>query len=543
MDNIKILFDNIRDNNNNNIQINENLKNIFIENVNKKQNSKICITLKEIENLNTLSLNNINLFIEEQNNDNINLKIISLKLKNSSINLKPKNLKQLKILKIKGNLNNIEKNLKNLSNDSDLLELNNLKLCIISNNNNLLKINNLFENYLKLFNNIKNIDLTIKSNIDLNLFMLIDVEILKKIIKLKIINYNNINIDTLNNFISFLFVNLPNLIALNINDNYNLNIEDKFKNKLSILNNIENLDLNYKQYNLNILEKIYTAVFDYNKKKRELTLYGESNLDFYNENYLKFIKELFHINNNKLEKINLCNFDNEDIDFLINVMSYCDNINKLNLENLNINENFVELLKTKNFFNSSTLKINNILFMSDEAEDYFYKLLNEKENNINYLKLINLEDINHFEGIMKKINKIELKEIYELNYKLLYNLLDKNIEIFVLNKLNINDLEELDIIINILEKNKIYLKKIKIINDNSFLPIFNKLKEKNIKFENLETLILNIENFKEGDKINFILSQTQNFPNIKNLNLELLFLSEIIIKKIFTNYHKLIYLN
>ena len=540
MDNIKILYDNIRYKNKK-IQLNENLKNITIENINKKQNSKIFITFKEIKNLNNLSLNNINLFIEDKNDDNIN--IISLNLNNSSTNLNLKNLKQLKILKIKGNINNIENNLKNVSNDSNLLNLNNLKLCIISNNNNLLKINNLFENYSKIFDHIKNIELTIKSNIDLNSFMLIDVEILKKINKLKIINYNNINNDTLNNFISFIFINLSNLLSLNINNNYDIIFEDKFKNKLSVLNDTENLNLDYLKYNLNILEKIYTAVFDYNKNKKELTLYGESNLNFYNENYLKFIKELFQLNNNKLEKINLCNFDNEDIDFLIDVMNYCDNINKLNLENLNINGKFVELLKTKKFFNSSTLKINNILFMSEEAENNFYNLLNESENNINYLKLISLEDINRFEGILKKINKIELKEIYELNYKLLNNILDKNIKIIVLNKLNINELEDLDIIINILDKNKLHLKKIKIKNDNSFVSIFNKLKEKNIKFENLETLILNIENYNEEDKIDFILSQTQNFPNIKNLNLELLFLSEKINKKIFINYPKLINLN
>ena len=540
MDNIKILYDNIRYKSKK-IQLNENLKNITIENINKKQNSKIFITFKEIKNLNNLSLNNINLFIEDKNDDNIN--IISLNLNNSSTNLNLKNLKQLKILKIKGNINNIENNLKNVSNDSNLLNLNNLKLCIISNNNNLLKINNLFENYSKIFDHIKNIELTIKSNIDLNSFMLIDVEILKKINKLKIINYNNINNDTLNNFISFIFINLSNLLSLNINNNYDIIFEDKFKNKLSVLNDTENLNLDYLKYNLNILEKIYTAVFDYNKNKKELTLYGESNLNFYNENYLKFIKELFQLNNNKLEKINLCNFDNEDIDFLIDVMNYCDNINKLNLENLNINGKFVELLKTKKFFNSSTLKINNILFMSEEAENNFYNLLNESENNINYLKLISLEDINRFEGILKKINKIELKEIYELNYKLLNNILDKNIKIIVLNKLNINELEDLDIIINILDKNKLHLKKIKIKNDNSFVSIFNKLKEKNIKFENLETLILNIENYNEEDKIDFILSQTQNFPNIKNLNLELLFLSEKINKKIFINYPKLINLN
>ena len=542
MDNIKILYDNIRYKSKK-IQLNENPKNISIENINKKQNSKIFITFKEIKNLNNLSLNNINLFIEDKNDDNINLNIISLNLNNSSTNLNLKNLKQLKILKIKGNINNIENNLKNLSNDSNLLNLNNLKLCIISNNNNLLKINNLFENYSKIFDHIKNIELTIKSNIDLNSFMLIDVEILKKINKLKIINYNNINNDTLNNFISFIFINLSNLLSLNINNNYDIIFEDKFKNKLSVLNDTENLNLDYLKYNLNILEKIYTAVFDYNKNKKELTLYGESNLNFYNENYLKFIKELFQLNNNKLEKINLCNFDNEDIDFLIDVMNYCDNINKLNLENLNINGKFVELLKTKKFFNSSTLKINNILFMSEEAENNFYNLLNESENNINYLKLISLEDINRFEGILKKINKIELKEIYELNYKLLNNILDKNIKIIVLNKLNINELEDLDIIINILDKNKLHLKKIKIKNDNSFVSIFNKLKEKNIKFENLETLILNIENYNEEDKIDFILSQTQNFPNIKNLNLELLFLSEKINKKIFINYPKLINLN
>ena len=540
MDNIKILYNNIRYKSKK-IQLNENLKNITIENINKKQNSKIFITFKEIKNLNNLSLNNINLFIEDKNDDNIN--IISLNLNNSSTNLNLKNLKQLKILKIKGNINNIENNLKNVSNDSNLLNLNNLKLCIISNNNNLLKINNLFENYSKIFDHIKNIELTIKSNIDLNSFMLIDVEILKKINKLKIINYNNINNDTLNNFISFIFINLSNLLSLNINNNYDIIFEDKFKNKLSVLNDTENLNLDYLKYNLNILEKIYTAVFDYNKNKKELTLYGESNLNFYNENYLKFIKELFQLNNNKLEKINLCNFDNEDIDFLIDVMNYCDNINKLNLENLNINGKFVELLKTKKFFNSSTLKINNILFMSEEAENNFYNLLNESENNINYLKLISLEDINRFEGILKKINKIELKEIYELNYKLLNNILDKNIKIIVLNKLNINELEDLDIIINILDKNKLHLKKIKIKNDNSFVSIFNKLKEKNIKFENLETLILNIENYNEEDKIDFILSQTQNFPNIKNLNLELLFLSEKINKKIFINYPKLINLN
>ena len=98
MEKNKIFFDNIR-NNNNNIEINENFKNIVIENIYKEENSKIQITLEQLKNLNILSLNNINLFIEDKNND-IDLKIIYIKLNNSLINLNSKNFKHLKKIKI-----------------------------------------------------------------------------------------------------------------------------------------------------------------------------------------------------------------------------------------------------------------------------------------------------------------------------------------------------------------------------------------------------------------------------------------------------------
>ena len=52
----------------------------------------------------------------------------------------------------------------------------------------------------------------------------------------------------------------------------------------------------------------------------------------------------------------------ENIDYLIELINYVNNVQKINIENLNINDEFIKILKNKKLFNSECISINNIIY-------------------------------------------------------------------------------------------------------------------------------------------------------------------------------------
>ena len=185
-----------------------------------------------------------------------------------------------------------------------------------------------------------------------------------------------------------------------------INVED-YPNELApksvILYELDELNVNYHDYNIEKLQKIVLPLFEFSKKENTVLLYGEANLEFYNEKNIEFIKKITEINNKSFRKVQFLNFDIENIDYLSKLVLFFDNINKIVFDNLNINENFVNSLSKQKIFNAKHLTINNITFLSEEAEENFYSFINQ--NLFKSVKLKNVESLNKYEIIISRRRK------------------------------------------------------------------------------------------------------------------------------------------
>ena len=269
----------------------------------------------------------------------------------------------------------------------------------------------------------KNINLNIYfkgllSNIDNNKIEPLNNDIIQKVKKLYIFSLNKINKDFTNLIKEELIDKLTNLEELYLNENFECNLDNKLK-LVPIIDNCEDININFNLYNINNLSKICLSICEYNKNKETLILYGEANMAFYNENNKELLLKL--INNNhkgNLISLSLCNFDLENIDYLNDIIkSSINSVKNLYLKNLNINQEFVDIMKSKNFFSCGKISIENIIFNEEEIENNFYDLIN-KYKLCTSLKLISLEDISKYNDLILNDNleNLSLEEIYEMNY-------------------------------------------------------------------------------------------------------------------------------
>ena len=343
---------------------------------------------------------------------------------------------------------------------------------------------------------------------------------------------NKLNKDTSKIIKDELIDKMNNLDELYLNENIECILENKLK-LVPIIDNCDEININFNSYDINKLSKIYLSICEYDKYKKTLILYGEANMSFYNDNNKKLLLNL--INNNhkgNLISLSLCNFDLENIDYLNDILEKAINkVEKLTMKNLNINQEFIDITKSKNLFNCYKISIENIIFNNDDIENNFYELINGYKL-CKYLKLISIEDISKYGDILSNnyLENLHLEEIYDLNYNSLKEILfkrKKNLKKISFVNLEINDDNDKNDFIEIIINHKKDIQKLKIIGDN-FCFIFKEIQEKNIEFNNLNKLILHIDkennddnedkmlNLNDLDKINY-LENNKNLLNPKNI--------------------------
>ena len=359
----------------------------------------------------------------------------------------------------------------------------------------------------------------------------INNEIFSKIKKFYLFSLNKVSKETAMILRDELIDKMNNLDELYLNENIECNLENKLK-LISIINNCDDININFNLYNINKLKKINLSICDYDKNKSELILYGEANMSFYHPNNKELLLNI--INNNhkgNLISLSLCNFDLENIYYLNDILEKSINsVEKLFLRNLNINEEFIDILKAKNLFNCYKISIENIIFNDDEVEDNFFKLINNY-NSIKSLKMISLENFTKYSDLLSNSNleNLYLKEIYDINYAdlkdILINKRKKNLAKLSFINLEINDEKDKNDFIDIIIKNKSDIKKLKLVGEN-FNFIYKEIQDRKIGFSNLQKLILNIDKemnadneknifiSKDEDKISF-LEKNKNFLNYK----------------------------
>ena len=71
---------------------------------------------------------------------------------------------------------------------------------------------------------------------------------------------------------------IPSLQKINVEDYPN-----ELAHKSVILYELDELNVNYHDYNIEKLQKIVLPLFEFSKKENTVLLYGEANLEFYNE--------------------------------------------------------------------------------------------------------------------------------------------------------------------------------------------------------------------------------------------------------------------
>ena len=503
--------------------------------------NKIDLDLDNKKVINTLIIKGKDIEIEEESwkkkiynlnnisNNNIGDNIINLKFKNIIIDLSKSNIQfnslqtlsindsiiiistnnnyinNLQNLEIKGDLNIIKENLLNIKNNN--ISLNQITLKIISKSSSKTNIFNLLKSLstfiLQLKDSINIYFKDLLDECDINKIEKPNNEILSKIKKIYLFSLNKLSISTSKIIKEELIDKLNNLEEFYLNENIECNLENKLK-LISIINNNEDININYNLYDINKLNIISLPICEYNKAKKTLLLYGEANMSFYNPNNKELLLNIIQNNHNgNIFLLSLCNFDMENIDYLIELINYVNNVQKINIENLNINDEFIKTLKNKKLFNSECISINNIIFVDDDVENNFYELINGY-NNCKYLKLISLESIDKYSDIIIKdnLNKLYLEEIYDMNYELLKNLiLKKNTKFseITLKNLEISEDNNKNIIIEIISYIKDEIKKLKIIGPD-FNFIYKEFQNNHISFQKLEKLILHID--KDDDNEN-----------------------------------------
>ena len=512
----------------------------LIENENKINNKYYfnCILKENIDSkIEILILKNINIDISKSLIQFKSLK--SLTLKDSIIYFSTKtnfcNFDNLENLIIKGDLVNIKKNLSILKDNNILKEIKQITLKIIpkSSNIDLFKLLSSLNIYIsEIKNNFNFYFKGLLTNLDNNGIEKLNNNLFQKIKKLFLYPLNKLNKETSKIIKEELIDKLNNLDELYLNENIECILENKLK-LVPIIDNCDEININFNSYDINKLSKIYLSICEYDKYKKTLILYGEANMSFYNDNNKKLLLNLIS-NNHKgnLISLSLCNFDLENIDYLNDILEKSINkVEKLTMKNLNINQEFIDIMKSKNLFNCYKISIENIIFNSDDIENNFYELINGYKL-CKYLKLISIEDISKYGDILSNnyLENLHLEEIYDLNYNSLKEILfkrKKNLKKISFVNLEINDDNDKNDFIEIIINHKKDIQKLKIIGDN-FCFIFKEIQEKNIEFNNLNKLILHIDkennddnedkmlNLNDLDKINY-LENNKNLLNPKNI--------------------------
>ena len=512
----------------------------LIENENKINNRYYfnCPLNENIDSkIEILILKNINIDISKSLIQFKSLK--SLTLKDSIIYFTTKtnfcNFDNLENLIIKGDLVNIKKNLSILKDNNILKEIKQITLKIIpkSSNIDLFKLLSSLNIYIsEIKNNFNFYFKGLLTNLDNNGIEKLNNNLFQKIKKLFLYPLNKLNKETSKIIKEELIDKLNNLDELYLNENIECILENKLK-LVPIIDNCDEININFNSYDIIKLSKIYLSICEYDKYKKTLILYGEANMSFYNDNNKKLLLNLIS-NNHKgnLISLSLCNFDLENIDYLNDILEKAINkVEKLTMKNLNINQEFIDIMKSKNLFNCYKISIENIIFNSDDIENNFYELINGYKL-CKYLKLISIEDISKYGDILSNnyLENLHLEEIYDLNYNSLKEILfkrKKNLKKISFVNLEINDDNDKNDFIEIIINHKKDIQKLKIIGDN-FCFIFKEIQEKNIEFNNLNKLILHIDkennddnedkmlNLNDLDKINY-LENNKNLLNPKNI--------------------------
>ena len=512
----------------------------LIENENKINNRYYfnCPLKENIDSkIEILILKNINIDISKSLIQFKSLK--SLTLKDSILYFTTKtnfcNFDNLENLIIKGDLVNIKKNLSILKDNNILKEIKQITLKIIpkSSNIDLFKLLSSLNIYISEIKNNFNIYFKgLLTNLDNNGIEKLNNNLFQKIKKLFLYPLNKLNKETSKIIKDELIDKLNNLDELYLNENIECILENKLK-LVPIIDNCDEININFNSYDINKLSKIYLSICEYDKYKKTLILYGEANMSFYNDNNKKLLLNLIS-NNHKgnLISLSLCNFDLENIDYLNDILEKAINkVEKLTMKNLNINQEFIDTMKSKNLFNCYKISIENIIFNSDDIENNFYELINGYKL-CKYLKLISIEDISKYGDILSNnyLENLHLEEIYDLNYNSLKEILfkrKKNLKKISFVNLEINDDNDKNDFIEIIINHKKDIQKLKIFGDN-FCFIFKEIQEKNIEFNNLNKLILHIDkennddnedkmlNLNDLDKINY-LENNKNLLNPKNI--------------------------
>jgi len=548
---------------NNKLIIKNNDDNELLENENNMNKYYFnCLSNEKFDyKIEILILKNINIDLSQSNLQFKSLKFLSLK--NSVIFFPSKtnfcDFEGLDEIKIKGDLDAIKINLSNLKQINVFKTIKQITLKIFpkSSKVNIFKLLNSLNTYLSETKSNLNIHYKgLLTNLDNNKDKL-DNELLSKIKKFFLFSLNKLNNESCKIIKEEIIDKMNNLDELYLNENIQCNLENKLK-LVPIIDNCDDININFDLYDINKLSKIYLSICEYNKHKNNLILYGEANMSFYNLNNKKLLINI--INNNhkgKLVSLSLCNFDLENIDYLNDILKTSINsVDKLYLRNLNINQEFIDVMKSKNLFNCNKICIENIIFNDDETEDSFYKLINGYKL-CQSLKLISLEDINKYTDIISNDNleNLSLDEIYDMNYsdlkEILINKRKNHLMKISFKNLEINDDKNQNDLIEIILCIKNDVKKLKLMGEN-FNFIYKEIEERKIEFNKLEKLILNVDKenndngennltSKDEDKVSFLLKNKNllNYQNIEKIDLQMINLSFLNKQKIFKIFNNL----
>lgn len=504
-----------------------------------------------IENniLEELSLTNIN--CNFTNNHIILPNLKKLHLVNSIINI---DIKSLNTLLIKGSISKLNETFSNLSHNNNL-KIDTLIIKIISECGNSINLNTLFEH--KLISSESHIHLSLNGKCEYDTSFPISSSSLSKIVSLTLKNTHNTNIIALfaqcphlekfkNHDMDYKdiepLVTKPSLLSIDVDD-----FPDELSYKSLQLYELDELNVNYASYSLDKLTKITLPLFEFTKKNMDIVLYGEANIEFYNEANFSFITKVVEHYSKTFKKVQLRNFDIENIDYLSKLVLSFENIESLVIDNININENFTNGINKRKIFNAKSLEVNNITFLSDEAEEAFYSIVNAKETNIESIKLRNVESISKYEFLIKKSNEVLLEEIYEIDYEYMANLLsNKKLKSLTLSKIVLDPNGEQsemksnqNLICKIIQSNSDTLTNLSIQLDSNITFIFECLKQTKVPF--LSSLTLrSSEDSSSSEKINFLQSSILSFPSIKSLTMDLFSLSKQSTKQILTMYPSLL---
>ena len=499
---------------------------------NPEKNIDNCISKENINSkIENLILKNINIDISKSNISFKSLKL--LYLKDSKIFFSSENklndFENLELIIIKGDLNNIKRNLTMMKENNILKSINHITLKIIPKSSKV----NIFKLLNSLIEFIKEIKISLNiyfkgllSNINNNNIEQLGNEIIQKLKKLYLYSLNKVDKDSSKIIKEELIDKLLNLEEFYLNENFECNLDNKLK-LVSIIDNCDEININFNLYDINKLNKICLSICEYNKHKETLILYGEANMTFYNDNNKELLLKLISNNHQgNLISLSLCNFDLENIDYLNDILNKSINsVKNLYLKNLNINQEFVDILKIKNFFNCCKISIENIIFNEEETENNFYELINRYKS-CTSLKLISLEDLSKYNDLLlnESLENLSLEEIYEIDYNYLKEALskrNKNLLSIVFKYLDFNEENDKNDFIDVLINNKNNIRKLKLFGEN-FNFIYKVIQDKKIEFNSLEKLILHIdkENNEDNEEKDLILNdedKTHYLENNKNL--------------------------